>query len=324
MATVYTDQFWLIDTTTPVPGTTLAVHVLDMTDQHSDSYIDYNFIDMIDGSNIHAAYLGDKVTVLLPNGQTVTITGVSFILEDGRRLFTPTDGSILKEATLISAQAVGKISRISISSLGPSCFTAGTMISTPHGKVNIENLLPGETVSGIHNSSLMIEKIFRRRINRVTLALNDKLRPIRITSGALGNGLPQRDLLVSRQHRILIKSKIAKRMFGTDEVLIAAIRLTDIPGIFIDYNVTSVEYIHLLFKKHEIIYAESAPTESLFLDIATLTLTGDPAYDEMYLIFSGKPPQEMACLIPSNKRQKKLIERHIFNKKPLYLGDIHT
>ena len=49
--------------------------------------------------------------------------------------------------------------------------------------------------------------------------------------GALGNGLPRRDLLVSRQHRMLVRSSIAGRMFGDKEVLVAAHHLTALPGV---------------------------------------------------------------------------------------------
>ena len=53
-------------------------------------------------------------------------------------------------------------------------------------------------------------------------AINPKLKPIQITAGSLGRGLPTNDLIVSQQHRMLVHSSIAKRMFGKNEVLIAA------------------------------------------------------------------------------------------------------
>src|SRR5690606_41194845 len=63
------------------------------------------------------------------------------------------------------------------------------------------------------------------------LAMNPKLCPVRITAGALGNGMPEQDLMVSPQHRVLIRSKIALRMFNITEVLIPAIKLCDMDGI---------------------------------------------------------------------------------------------
>ena len=91
------------------------------------------------------------------------------------------------------------------------------------------------------------------------------LRPIRIVAGALGGGMPTRDLLVSRQHRMVIKSVIALRMFGQSEVLVAAAKLLDLRGVFVDDSLDEVGYFHLVFDDHEIILAEGAETESLLI-----------------------------------------------------------
>jgi len=56
------------------------------------------------------------------------------------------------------------------------------------------------------------------------LAADPRQRPVRIGRGALGPGRPARDLYVSPQHRIWLRSKIAARMFGTAEVLVPAIK----------------------------------------------------------------------------------------------------
>jgi hypothetical protein len=66
-------------------------------------------------------------------------------------------------------------------------------------------------------------------------------------------------LLISRQHRLLVSWPISQRMFGTQDCLIAAIKLTDLPRIAIDTDCTDVTYIHLLFDQHEVITANGAP-----------------------------------------------------------------
>ena len=48
-------------------------------------------------------------------------------------------------------------------------------------------------------------------------------------------------------------------MFGTRDSLIAAVKLTDLPGISIDTHCSAVTYIHLLFNQHEVTFANGAP-----------------------------------------------------------------
>ena len=63
---------------------------------------------------------------------------------------------------------------------------------------------------------------------------------------------------------MLVSSKICERMFGQTDVLLAAHQLTELPGIFTEPGYGEVEYFHLVFDRHEVIYAEGAPTESFF------------------------------------------------------------
>ena len=76
--------------------------------------------------------------------------------------------------------------------------------------------------------------------------------------------MPHRDLLVSRHHRMLVSSYISKRIFGVRDVLIPSIKLVVLPGIFIEQDLTEVDYIHMLFDRHKIIDAERAPNDSLY------------------------------------------------------------
>lgn len=203
----------------------------------------------------------------------------------------------------------------------PPCFTFGTLISTKVGRTPIERLTDGDFVLSTDDRELIVRKVFRRKITAKALALNPKLYPVRITAGALGDFLPERDLVVSRQHRMLVRSKIAKRMFGCSEILLPAIRLIGLPGIFIDTTVDQVEYFHLLFDKHEIIYAEGAPSESLLIGPEAINALDPEAREEICTIFpeitKAGYALKYARLIPSAHLQKQFVARHLKNTKPL-------
>ncbi len=202
-----------------------------------------------------------------------------------------------------------------------TCFVGGTLIETEHGSIPVEGLRAGTNVLNIDGDFKTLRIPISRKLCLQEVQANPKLRPIRIMAGSLGIGLPERDLLVSRQHRMLVQSKIAERMFGESDVLVPAIKLTELPGIFVDETVKEVEYFHLLFDQHEVIYAEGAPTESLYTGPEALKALSPEAREEILTILpetaSLDYAPEPARIIPSGKLQKKLIERHQKNGKPL-------
>jgi hypothetical protein len=145
------------------------------------------------------------------------------------------------------------------------------------------------------------------------------LRPIVIRAGALGSGVPIVDMRVSRQHRILVASKVAERMFGTTEVLIPAVRLLGLPGVELDSRIREVNYLHVMFDQHEIIWSDGAQTESFYYGPEALKSLHSDARAEIEALFpmliSGKLLYEPVRFIPSIKQQKRLVERHVKNAK---------
>jgi len=202
-----------------------------------------------------------------------------------------------------------------------TCFVRGTLIETEHGPMPVEQLPAGVKVLTVDGEFKPLRLPMSRKVQADEVAQNPKLAPVRIMAGALGNGMPKRDLLVSRQHRILVSSKICERMFGESNVLIPAIRLTDLPGIFVEPNHGSVEYFHLLFDCHEVVIAEGVPTESFFLGPEALKSMPLDARQEIVTLFPevgelGYTPRP-AFQIPPGKLQKSLIARHLKNNRSL-------
>ncbi len=204
---------------------------------------------------------------------------------------------------------------------GVVCFANGTLIETRKGKTPVEDLRVGDCVLTYGGDFKPIRWIGSRKIHLRSDAETCFLRPIRILAGSLGQGLPSRDMLVSRQHRMLVSSKIAMRMFQSPNVLVSAIKLTALPGIFIDQDAEEVTYFHFLFDTHEIVFAEDAPAESLFTGVEALKRVSPAAREEIFSLFPElRNPQtikETAFTSPIGRHQKQLIERHLKNGKPL-------
>ena len=258
---------------------------------------------------------GDTATVVI-DGQTDNTVGV-FIEEEQSG---DNETNHIDETVGIVAFESGLI----------LCFTKGTHIRTPSGEQPVERLATGDLVT-LHQGpradtdmQAPVMRIFRRDLDKAALRANPKLYPVRIMAGALGGGLPKRDLLVSPQHRMLVSSRIAERMFGSAEVLIPAIKLTDCPGIFVDDTVAAVSYFHLLLEKHAVIFAEDAPTETLYTGKEALKTLSEDARTEILSIFpelsDDRHVPSHARAVPPNQRAKHLVKRHLKNAKPLLEG----
>ena len=141
------------------------------------------------------------------------------------------------------------------------CFTLGTMISTSTGPRRIETLKNGDLVMTRDNGFRPIVWIGIRELSGALLSEDDALQPISIRRDAFGNDCPDRDTMVSRQHRMLLCGARAELLFGTNEVLVRALHLTSLPGVDA-MVVASVTYVHIMFDRHEIVYADGAWSES--------------------------------------------------------------
>lgn len=203
-----------------------------------------------------------------------------------------------------------------------TCFTTGTMIETAGGLASIETMKVGDAVRTLDNGYQKIRWISSKKVTAAELARNPKLLPIRIKAGALGQGLPERDLRVSRQHRVLIRSKIAQRMFDAMEVLVPAIHLVDLEGVETVRDIESVTYWHILFDKHEVIFSEGALTESLFIGPMALQSVSPEDRQEVEILFPEfmEPdfvPHPVRPIPEKGKAVRRLVERHKKNVQAL-------
>lgn len=320
MPTTYPDVFWVIDPYNPPPaGTVLTAMTFDIIDQNNNGVINRFNNDSIDGSDIRASYPGDTVTVTLSGGATVTYTGITFYLRDGREVFTPTDGSTLTDATLVSTTFVTSQGSTTPTELAPTCFTPGTLIQTPNGQRPVESLKPGDLVETADKGPVPVYLVHERSLSADHIAMNPNHCPIRFQSGCLGQGLPLRDLVVSPQHRMLLRSPVIQRMFGAAEILVPACQLVGQPGVSRLSPTQDVQYLHLLLDHHGIVFAEQTPTESLFLGKQACDGFSERELDQIYKHLPEGSARNMrpARLFVRGKRLRKLLLRHALNDKEL-------
>ncbi len=162
---------------------------------------------------------------------------------------------------------------------GVICFTPETLIATPVGPRLIRSLRPGDRVLTKDNGPQEILWAGSRRMTGARLYAMPHLRPVRFRSGAFGVGRPDPDLLVSPQHRMLLRGPSAQALFNTPEVLVRAQDLLNDLTVTVDYALREVTYVHILLERHNIVFANGLETES-FHPSNTALDTIDPAQRE--------------------------------------------
>lgn len=215
----------------------------------------------------------------------------SFTLTDGARRWTATlvdvaevarplllfaDGIPPAGVTLEVAdglEEMGHLNRVADTPTGVICFSRGTRLRTLDGDVPVEALGEGDRLLTRDGGAQEILWIGRRRMSGARLYAMPELRPIRIREGALGDGEPTGDLIVSPRHRVLVRGAAARDLFGTAEVLVAAEDMVNDHSILRDHSLREVDYVHLLLPCHHVVWANGVETESFHpasTDLATV------------------------------------------------------
>ena len=138
------------------------------------------------------------------------------------------------------------------------CFVAGTRIETDRGAVPVESLRAGDlvrTVADAEHALKQVRWIGERTVTFGNSADDEALYPVRIRAGALAEGLPQRDLLVSGNHCLLLEGQ-----------LIPAKLLINGSSILADRTASSVRYLHIELDEHDAVLAEGVPAET-YMDV---------------------------------------------------------
>ena len=199
------------------------------------------------------------------------------------------------------------------------CFVGDTEIQTPHGPRKVRELEAGDQVITQNGTVRTIVATNVRHLRAIELYRESRLLPVRIAAGALGGGLPERDLFVSRQHRILVASRIARRICGQEEVLIPAFRLVGLPGVGIARAIQPLSYHHILLDCHDIVLANGAPAETLFVGAMSAAVLRDELHDTLpeVRMAGDRPAMAPARPLQTGKNARKIVAAHIRHQRPV-------
>ncbi|MEO9822170.1 MAG: Hint domain-containing protein [Paracoccaceae bacterium] len=135
----------------------------------------------------------------------------------------------------------------------PVCFTSGSYIQTPRGPILIETLKPGDMVLTLDDGPQPILWIGKRHLGPADLLMRPQDRPILIAKGTFG---AKENTFVSPQHCVLVRPDLL--MPAKKIVAVKQSRARIAQGKW------NVIYIHLFFQRHQVIWVNGMPTESLY------------------------------------------------------------
>ncbi|SFR48576.1 cadherin-like domain-containing protein [Litoreibacter janthinus] len=184
----------------------------------------------------------------------------------------------------IGGAVIGTLEFSEIEQIVP-CFTPGTSIATPRGEVLVEDLMVGDKVITRDNGIQEIRWIGAKRMDGRELQANPHLQPVRIQKGSLGNGLPERDMLVSPNHRMLVNNDRVSLYFEENEVLVSAKHLVNPTEGVQTINSMGTTYIHFMFDSHEVVLSNGAWTESFQPGDYSLKGIGNAQRNEIFELF---------------------------------------
>lgn len=191
------------------------------------------------------------------------------------------------------------------------CLAGRARVRTERGEMNAQDLNVGDRVWTADHGFQPIKWIGKTELSAQYLSQHPKQHPIILAKNSLGPGFPHSDLIVSRQHRVLVSSPIAERMTGELEVLVPAVKLLDVTGVELSIPDDGITYVHILFEQHEVILAEGALVESLMAtDYVNSMTTGIEQDDPTY--------RGPARLIVDGKKAKWLVARIVKNQRSIY------
>ncbi|WP_300018826.1 Hint domain-containing protein [uncultured Roseobacter sp.] len=263
-----------------------------------DTFVDVGAGDQIDGGDG-----GDDFDTLDLTGSqgdgSFTLRYTSDDLEDGVVSYFEADGNPTGELVFEDIENI-------VGGPTPICFTPGTLIATPQGERLIEDLRPGDKVITRDNGIQDISWKGTRGLTGVELTRHSHLKPIRISKGALGGGLPERDMLLSPNHRVLVCSDKTALYFEEREVLVAAKHLTGMPGIK-TAEVPWTTYIHIMFAQHEVVLSNGTWTESFQPGDYSLAGIGNAQRTELEHLF---PELKTPVGVASYQAARRSLKRH--------------
>lgn len=187
------------------------------------------------------------------------------------------------------------------------CFLAGTRIATPDGEIAVEDLRAGDMVLTRDNGPQPLVWTSQSTVDAARLDRSPNLRPITVAAGALGDGLPRREVALSPQHRVLVTDAEGTEYLASARHMQAA----GARGFAIVRDGAPFTLVHIACADHQIILAEGAPMETFFTGPVGMRALSPAEQIELFQVFPmlelGQNPMTPARPFLKKKQVETLV-----------------
>ncbi len=159
-----------------------------------------------------------------------------------------------------------------VAEAAPPCFLPGTRVLTWRGEVAVEALALGDLLMTAGGGWQELRWVGRGRAE-IGAAEDHPARPVLIRAGALGEGVPRRDLRVTQGHCLLFPDGEGPG------ALVPAVLLVNGRSILLEPGGGTVEYYHVGVTGHDVVLAEGAACETWHHDGAEPPFDSAPPGD---------------------------------------------
>ncbi len=153
------------------------------------------------------------------------------------------------------------------------CFAAGTQIATPEGEAAVEALKIGDLVATADGRAVPVKWIGRQTVHKLFTPA-ERFAPVRVTAGALGNGLPHTDLVLTADHALILDGLAINAGALVNGTTIAYDPVASLPD--------RVTYYHVETADHDVILANGAAAETFVDYLSRRTFDNHAEYAALY------------------------------------------
>lgn len=262
-------------------------------DTGSDWTLEGNLAELGGGEMISGFAAGDTLVL---EGFTATSEQLLQIGGTNTYALDFSNGSTTVELDLVGSFSAGEVT---FSAVGAGteihlCYLRGTNILTPVGERPVEALRAGDEVLTRYSGGQRIKWIGRQDYAGRFIAANPEKIPVRILAGALGEGLPVRDLSLSPGHAVLLEDTLVLAQSLINGI---TVRQDEAPEL--------VAYYAIELEAHDCVIAEGVYAES-FADGPGLRGQFHNRAEFHALFLDYAEPEEISLCAPRPERGPEL------------------